>query len=98
MITDGRSKLIYRAENRKYYYFADIPEKKNEYDPSDPVIIKMQELLDSYRKSDVNRAHDSVTYEKYSKTHPHYPGRMDQYTYHDEETAAIPDGYTIDLK
>ncbi len=98
MITDGIAKLIYREENKKYYYFSEVPEVKNEYDPSNPAVSEMKELLDSYRASDVNQAHNSVTYEKYSRTHPHYPGRMDQYTYHDEETAAIPKGYTIDLK
>lgn len=97
MVTDGTAKLIYRSANQKYYFFNTVPEVKNEYDPMNPKIQEMQKILDEYRSSDTNRAHDSVTYEKYSKTHPHYPGRMDQYTYHDEELAAIPKSYTIDL-
>ena len=97
MITDGTARLIYRRKNDKYYYFAAAPETRNEYDPESPKVKEMQPLLDAYRLSDVNRAHDSVTYEKVSKTHPHYPGRMDQYFYREEETAAIPEGYRIDL-
>lgn len=97
MITDGTGKLIYRRENDKYYYFSSIPEEKNEFAIDNPVILEMKQYLDEYKDSDINRAHDSKTYEKYSKIHPHYPGRMDQYSFHDEEAAAIPPQYTIDL-
>ena len=32
-----------------------------------------------------------------TKTHPHYPGRMDHALLHDAELAAIPREYHIDL-
>jgi hypothetical protein len=67
------------------------------YDPNDPKVQEMQALLDAYRLSDRNTSATSKTYEKYTKTHPHYPGRMDHTMRHDEEAAMIPAGYTIDL-
>ena len=97
MVTDGTAKLVYRAENKKYYYFEDTPETRNIYNPDDPKVCEMKSLLDHYRSCDVNHAHDSATYEKYSKTHPHYPGRMDQNFFNDKERAAIPEEYKIDL-
>ena len=97
MITDGKQKLIYKAAEDKYYFFKTVPEERNEFNLSDESCAEMKVLLDSYRASDCNHAHDSKTYEKYSKTHPHYPGRMDQSLYHSEEMQAIPAGYTIDL-
>ena len=60
-------------------------------------VQEMQALLDAYRLSDRNTSATSKTYEKYTKTHPHYPGRMDHTMRHDEEAAMIPAGYTIDL-
>ena len=39
----------------------------------------------------------SVSYEPYTRTHPHYPGRMDHTMRRNEEAAAIPAGYHIDL-
>ena len=47
--------------------------------------------------SDRNQSTTSKTYEMYTKTHPHYPGRMDHTMRHDEEAAMIPAGYRIDL-
>ena len=58
---------------------------------------KLRTLLDRYRLSDRNRSAISATYEPVSRTHPHYSGRMDQSLFHDAETAAIPEGYQIDL-
>ena len=57
----------------------------------------MKERLDAYRRSDCNQAVESKTYEPVSKTHPHYPGRMDPTLLHDAEAAAIPGEYQIDL-
>lgn len=57
----------------------------------------MQRKLDAYRRSDVNKEKESRTYEKVTKTHPHYPGRMDHTLFHNAELAAIPPEYRIDL-
>lgn len=97
MITDGVCKLIYRAENDRYYFFDHAPEQRNTYEQGDPRIPEMKERLDAYRRSDCNQAVESKTYEPVSKTHPHYPGRMDQTLLHDAEAAAIPGEYQIDL-
>lgn len=97
MITDGRVKLIYRAASQSYYYFDVMPEGKNVYDPADPLVRELQGRLDSYILSDVNTAGASRSYEMITKTHPHYPGRMDHAMRRGEELAAIPPGYKIDL-
>lgn len=97
MVSDGTSKLVYLAKRDKYYFFDSLPEKANCYDPQNPVVALFKARLDAYRASDCNKAHDSVTYEKYSKTHPHNPGRMDHSYFHDEELNAIPEPYRIDL-
>lgn len=98
MISDGGQKLVYNSAADKYYYFDKIPEERNVYDPSNPRVIEMQALLDDYRRSDSNHSSDSVSYEKNTVTHPHYPGRMDHTLLHDEERRAIPKGYSIDLR
>lgn len=97
MVTDGQNKLVYLAKTGKYYFFDTLPEQRNNYDPENPVVAGLKAKLDAYRAGDCNRAHDSVTYEKYTKTHPHYPGRMDHTYLHEEERNAIPPMYTIDL-
>lgn len=97
MVTDGKNKLIYRREDGSFYFFDQIPETRNVYDPENPTVKELTQVLEGYMASDVNRAHDSVTYEVYTKTHPHYPGRMDHTYLHEQEAAAIPAGYTIDL-
>lgn len=97
MITDGKTKLVYIKSAERYHYFDTIPEERDIYDPADPKVMEMQKLLDAYRLSDCNTTQVSKTYEKYTKTHPHYPGRMDHTMRHDEEAAMIPDGYCIDL-
>ena len=98
MVTDGTRKLIYLARTGQYYYYDTVPECRSTYDSADPRVAALKEKLDAYRSSDCNRSHDSATYEKYTQTHPHYPGRMDQTYLHEEETAAIPAGYAIDLR
>ena len=97
MITDGVHKLVYIKASGCYHYFDTIPEVRDIYDPDDPKVQEMRALLDAYRLSDRNTSATSKTYEKYTKTHPHYPGRMDHTMRHDEEAAMIPPGYTIDL-
>lgn len=97
MVTDGKNKLIYRAAENKYFFFDHIPEEHECYDEDSPVVREMKALLDGYMNSDVNKAKSSVTYEKVTKTHPHYPGRMDHLYLHKEEMAAIPNEYKIDL-
>ena len=97
MVTDGERKLIYKASSGHYYFFDRIPECENKYDEHSPVIQKMRRLLDDYRAKDSNKSPYSKTYEKYTKTHPHYPGRMDHTERHDEEKTAIPPEYIIDL-
>ena len=47
---------------------------------------------------DTNQKDTSKTYEKVTKTHPHYPGRMDHTLLHDAEASAIPPEYQIDLE
>ena len=97
MVTDGSRKLVYQAASGRYYYFDRIPEERDVYDPENPQAGRMRELLDGYRAKDRNGAPASQTYEKYTKTHPHYPGRMDHTMRREEEKAAIPKGYQIDL-
>ena len=97
MVTDGEKKLIYKASSKKYYYFEQIPEVKDVYTINSPQASKMKDLLDEYCRSDKNQAKESRTYEKYTKTHPHYPGRMDHTMRHEEEKSMIPPGYKIDL-
>lgn len=97
MITDGAHKLVYIRAKDRYHYFDAVPETKDLYDPADSKVMEMQKLLDAYRLSDHNRSQSSQTYEKHTRTHPHYPGRMDHTLRHDEEAAMIPAGYQIDL-
>ena len=98
MIIDGTHKLIYRRAEDRYFYFDHIPEEHECYDAADPTVSEMKRLLDEYINSDVNKTRSSVTYEKVTKTHPHYPGRMDHLYLHDAEAAAIPGEYKIDLE
>ena len=97
MVTDGKNKLVYLAKTDAYYFFDSVPEIRNHYDPANPVVTALKQKLDAYRSSDCNKSHESVTYEVYTKTHPHYPGRMDHTYLHEEELAAIPSEYKIDL-
>lgn len=97
MVTDGKNKLVYSAARDQYYFFDHAPEERNVYDPADPKVMEMRQKLDTYRASDVNKAAESKTYEKVTKTHPHYPGRMDHTLLHEQELAAIPKEYRIDL-
>lgn len=97
MVTDGTHKLIYKAATERYYYFDQIPETKEVYDAASPTVQHLKELLDAYRQKDANHSQHSKTYEPVTKTHPHYPGRMDHAARHDEELAAIPGEYAIDL-
>ena len=98
MVTDGAAKLAYNAQSGRYFFFDGIPEKRNTYSAEDPRIRKMKELLDDYRLSDTAVPDESRSLEpKPRKRHPHYTVRFDQVLYHDEEAAAIPEGYHIDL-
>ncbi|MCI8597731.1 MAG: sulfatase-like hydrolase/transferase [Lachnospiraceae bacterium] len=97
MVTDGSRKLVYKACEKRYYFFEQIPEVRDTYSPENADTLVMKELVDEYRSQDRNKAKGSKTYEKYTKTHPHYPGRMDHTMRHQEEKAAIPPGYRIDL-
>lgn len=97
MITDGKNKLVYRAANHQYYFFDEVPERRNVYREGDPGIQEMRRRLDAYRDGDVNRTPESKSYEKMTRMHPHYPGRMDQEFLHGQEAAAIPAGYRLDL-
>ena len=97
MVTDGKNKLIYRAAGDRYYFFDTCPEERECYDAENPVCQKLRLLLDNYRRSDCNHSASSMTYEPVSRTHPHYPGRIDHRLFHDAEKAAIPEGYQIDL-
>jgi arylsulfatase len=97
MITDGTHKLVFQAADQKYYYFDSAPEKRNVYRENDPQIRSFRETLDQYRAEDRNKASESKTYEVYTKTHPHYPGRMDHTARRDEEAARIPEEYRIDI-
>lgn len=97
MITDGTHKLVYKAASDRYYYFDTVPEVRDTYDPADPMVQKMQSLLDAHRAEDVNQSVTSTSYEPVTRSHPHYPGRMDHHMRRDEEASRIPEGYTIDL-
>lgn len=97
MVTDGAKKLVYKACEKQYYYFEQIPEICNTYSEKNPDTVVMKEQLDAYRIRDRNKADSSRTYEKYTKLHPHYPGRMDHTMRHEEEKAAVPPEYQIDL-
>jgi len=97
MTTDGKDKLVYCRASGKYHFFQTIPEQEDVYSPDNLKAQMMRSRLDGYMAGDVNHATESKTYEKYTKTHPHYPGRMDHTVLHDKEAACIPEGYTIDL-
>ena len=97
MVTDGQSKLVYSAAEERYYFFDSCPETRDSYSPANPAAAAMKPLLDEYRASDINRSRSSKTYEPVTKSHPHYPGRMDQRLFHEAEAAAIPALYRIDL-
>ena len=98
MVTNGTEKLVYSGANDQYYYFESIPEVRASSDLSDPKAQDLKKRLDEYRANETNKSVHSKTYEPVSKTHPHYPGRMDQRLFHEDELAAIPAGYTIDLE
>lgn len=99
MVTDGDRKLIYNAANDRYYYFDKMPEIENKYDPSLPEVQMLKEKLDAYRASEVIFTGEAKSAEKRTggSNNPHYPSRMDHVMRRDEEIAAIPTGYTIDL-
>lgn len=98
MITNGSEKLVYHSSKQRYYFFEILPEERDAYDPDNPRVRKMQRLLEAYMAKESNGSLHSETYEPVTKTHPHYPGRMDQAIFHDAELAAIPEGYTVDLE
>ncbi len=95
-ITDGCNKLVYNAPTGRYFFFDTVPCEKNVYSEDNVKAQEMKVLLDAYRDSDVNKV-TSNHGESYTKRHPHYVGRMDQPMFHDEEMAALPEGYKIDL-
>ena len=97
MITDGQDKLIFRPKSGRYYFFREKPESKNVYDPAQPKCARMQALLEEYIRSDAAKGQTTYTYEPVTKTHPHYPGRMDHHARREEELSQIPEGYHIDL-
>lgn len=98
MVTDGKTKLVYQAKTDRYFYFETQPETKDSYDPANPRVQELQTLLDAYRASDRNHQKESKSYEPVTKTHPHYPARMDHHMRREQEAAAIPAGYHIDLE
>lgn len=99
MVTDGDRKLIYNAANDRYYYFDKMPEIENKYDPSLPEVQMLKEKLDAYRASEVIFTGEAKSAKSApgGSNNPHYPSRMDHVMRRDEEIAAIPTGYTIDL-
>ncbi len=100
MVTDGVNKLVHRMKSGRYFYFrTEETERdgKNLYDPENPEVKKLKELLDAYQMSDVNKSKNSETREPATKTHPHYVSRIDHTLRHDQEAAEIPEGYAIDL-
>lgn len=97
MVTDGKNKLVYSKAKDRYYFFNTCPEERDCYAPDDPVCMRLKAALDDYRSGDRNHAASSMTYEPVTRTHPHYPGRIDQRMFHSDELAAIPEGYTIDI-
>ncbi|MDD7202513.1 MAG: sulfatase-like hydrolase/transferase [Sphaerochaetaceae bacterium] len=96
MVTDGKSKLVKSQKSGNYHYFATLPEKEDSYDANDAAQSAMRHMLERYIHRDVSKTRESITYESAPQM-PHYPGRMDQPLYHEQERACIPPGYTIDL-
>lgn len=100
MVTDGSYKLVHCMESGKYHFF-HTPENNNDihlpFNLDNPRVRELKALLDAHQASDVNDSVTSDSGERYTKKHPHYAGRMDQHLFHDEEAAAIPEGYRIDL-
>ena len=101
MIAGRDDKLIYVCEEEKYFYFNEIPEKDNLYDPENPRIAEMQRLLEAHIAGDIG-----VLPKKKVKTGGVLNPKkikdfgaawMDHLKRHDEEKARIPEGYTIDL-
>lgn len=100
MVTDGTYKLVRSMSTDSYYFFRTQENGQDEYLTYDLQNEKVQELktlLDAYHDSDVNDSPTSEAGEVYTKKHPHYPGRGDHALFHDEELAAIPKEYRIDL-
>ena len=97
MVTNGRSKLVYQAHEEKYYYFDSLPESRNTYSPENEEAQRWRELLDAYRKADVNHVPGAVRSVIPKKRHLHYPGRVDQKWTLEEEAAQIPPEYSVDL-
>lgn len=97
MVTDGQNKLVLNTATDRYFFFDTVPNDRNTYDLSNPKVQELKAALDAYRDSDVNRDSEAVACENNFKKHPHYSARHDQVLFHDEEAAAIPEGYRIDL-
>ena len=97
MVTDGKNKLVYHSVSGRHFLFKGFPDVKNVYAENEPAVKHLKPLLDAYRAEDTRHTGDSKSYEPYTKSHPHYPGRYDHAMRHDEEAAAIPKEYHIDL-
>ena len=97
MVTDGTDKLVYSSASARYFLFNGFPDVKNIYEEEAPAVKRLKPLLDAYRARDTHHAAVSKSYEPYTKSHPHYTGRYDHAMRHDEEAAAIPKEYNIDL-
>ncbi len=98
MVASNRDKLIYNSPEQKYYYFDEMPEITDKYDPEVPRIAEMKCLLDAYMASDIGENPPQKKNKPKDIPHPLGANRMDHKARHDEESARIPEGYTIDLR
>ncbi len=96
MVTDGECKLIQNMRSGRYFFFETIPERQNTYSENNQKAQELRKALDGYRSSDAAPDPSGGTREAVIR-HPHYMGRVDHRLLHDEEAAAIPEGYHIDL-
>ena len=98
MVATKDDKLIWSGPYQQYFYFNTKPEDTNKYDPANPRVAYLQKKLQSYIASDIgvdgSGATDAVS--GISKF-PYGPKRADHLMRHDDELAAMPAGYPIDL-
>ncbi len=103
MCAGSEDKLIYNAEEQKYYYFDEIPEVYNKYSEDNGRVMQLKALLDAHIAADRNvkppkkLGPDGKPIKK-KKINPFGVSRIDHVCRSDEERARMPEGYSIDLQ